>query len=216
MDFVMGYMAVRPGDILRLSSPIKAQMAAANACAGCDHYSISTDLASPDTLWINERWRTREDRAAHMVSDHMVHFNLAMQTAQIQKASIFSYVPGGKTEKLVIMNSVDAIKDHPDMVIVMGYLQTAAGEIDRLKDALLTQMAATQAEDGCMHYNFSRDVDDPNLMYIAERWHDQSALNAHMKSPHMATFNAAISGAKITAASVKSYDAAGVYTLMGA
>jgi quinol monooxygenase YgiN len=215
MDFVMGYMTVRAGDLLRLAPPIKAQMAAANACSGCDHYSISTDLALPDTLWINERWINREDRAAHMVSDHMVHFNLAMQTAQIQKASIFSYVPGGKPEKLVVMNSSDAIKDHPDMVIVMGHIQAAPGEVDRLKDSILTQIAATQAEDGCLHYNFSRDIADPNCLYIAERWHDQAALSAHMKSPHMATFNAAIADAKFTAVSVKSYDASGVRTLMG-
>ncbi len=101
------------------------------------------------------------------------------------------------------------------MIIVMGTIKMGDGEIDRLQPAMATQMAATAAEDGCEQYVFSRDVTDPNMILISERWRDEAALNTHMKAPHMAVFNAAIGGAKILGLSVKRYDVSGVTQLMG-
>lgn len=101
------------------------------------------------------------------------------------------------------------------MIIVMGTIKAAAGEIDRLHDALKEQMAATQAEDGCELYVFSRDVTNPNCLLISERWRDNEALAAHSKSPHMAVFNRAIGAAKIESVSVKAYDVSGVRNLIG-
>ena len=48
-----------------------------------------------------------------------------------------------------------------------------------------------------------------------ERWADQGALDAHFASPHMAAFNTAMAGAKVTGASVKSYTAESLETLLG-
>lgn len=101
------------------------------------------------------------------------------------------------------------------MIIVMGTIKAAVGEIDRLHDALAEQMAATQAEDGCELYVFSRDVTNPDCLLISERWRDNDALAAHSKSPHMAVFNRAIGAAKIESVSVKAYDVSGVRNLIG-
>ena len=101
------------------------------------------------------------------------------------------------------------------MIIVMGHIKAAPGEIDRLHDALTEQMAATQAEDGCELYVFSRDVAQPDCLMISERWRDNDALAAHSKSSHMAVFNRAIAAAKIESVSVKAYDVSGVRTLIG-
>jgi quinol monooxygenase YgiN len=101
------------------------------------------------------------------------------------------------------------------MIIVMGHAKMAAGEIDRLADALATQVAATLAEPGCLHYGFSRDVRDPDTMIISERWKDQDALTAHFTAPHMAVFNAAIGGAKVLDIRVVAYENGNERVLMG-
>jgi quinol monooxygenase YgiN len=101
------------------------------------------------------------------------------------------------------------------MIVVMGTIALAAGDIDRLQPDMAKQMAATQAEDGCEQYVFSRDVTDPDTLLISERWRDGEALAAHGKTAHMAEFNKAIGGATIKKISVKAYDVAGVRVLMG-
>jgi quinol monooxygenase YgiN len=101
------------------------------------------------------------------------------------------------------------------MIVVMGTIELAAGDIDRLAGDIAKQMAATQAEDGCEQYVFSRDVTSPDTLLISERWRDGDALAAHGKTPHMAEFNKAIGKATIKKISVKAYDVANVRTLMG-
>jgi quinol monooxygenase YgiN len=92
------------------------------------------------------------------------------------------------------------------MIIVMGHARLGPGEMDRINADMLTQVAATNAEPGCQHYSFSRDVSDPDRLVISERWDDQAAIDAHFKSAHMATFNAVIGAAQVLGLDVKSYD----------
>jgi len=79
------------------------------------------------------------------------------------------------------------------MLMIEGWLKLAPGEFDKLKDQAEAMVAATNAEDGCLHYSFARDISDPDVIRISERWRDQDALNAHFTSVHMAAFNTAMS-----------------------
>jgi len=101
------------------------------------------------------------------------------------------------------------------MIIVMGHAKLGAGEIDRLAAEMATQIAATRAEDGCLHYGFSRDVLDPDTLIISERWRDNEAIATHFASPHMAAFNAVLGSAKVFEVSVKAYENGEERTLMG-
>ncbi len=100
-------------------------------------------------------------------------------------------------------------------IIVMGHAKMAPGEIDRLSEAMRTQIEATNAEDGCEHYSYARDVTDPDRMIVSERWRDQAAIDAHFKSAHMAAFNTALGSAKVLELSVKAYENGNVRVLMG-
>lgn len=100
-------------------------------------------------------------------------------------------------------------------VIVMGYARTGPGQLDSLGDAMKAQIEATRAEDGCEYYGYARDVLDPDTMIISERWRDRAALEAHMKAPHMAVFNAALANVTFLDASVKAYEGEDVRVLMG-
>lgn len=101
------------------------------------------------------------------------------------------------------------------MIIVEGWVRMEPGELDRLHDAATVMIAETRKEPGCISYAYGRALEEPDVMRIAEIWKDQAALDAHFKAPHMATFNAALSGAKITGVSVKSYTAEPGRTLLG-
>ena len=102
------------------------------------------------------------------------------------------------------------------MIIVEGWVRmTSAEEIDRLRDAAVEMMRATKAaEPGCLEYAYALDLAEPELLRVIERWTDDAALTAHFATPHMATFNQALSGAKIAAASVKAYGGQEVRTLV--
>jgi quinol monooxygenase YgiN len=216
MIFVMGYLQLRPDDIAPMRQPMLDQMAATNALDGCERYHLSLDLKVPGLVWVNERWSTQEALAAHAASDHMAQFNRAMRVAEIQKAAIFRYSHSESPQKLIVVNSAEQPKSGPEMVVVMGAVTFGAGEINRLMNDLAAQMAYTQAEDGCAAYIFSRDVSDPNILHINERWRDDAALEAHLSTPAMAAFNAIIGAASVQAISIKAFSISGSRQLVGA
>jgi quinol monooxygenase YgiN len=101
------------------------------------------------------------------------------------------------------------------MIIVEGWVKLAPGEIDRLEEKALWMMEQTRAEDGCLSYCFSRAMEDPDTLRIAERWASQEAIDAHAASAHMAEFNKTMAGAKVLGASLKSYEGEEKATILG-
>jgi len=93
------------------------------------------------------------------------------------------------------------------MIIVEGWIKFAAGEADRIVDAGRKMVEETNKEAGCLLYAFSRDLSDPDLIRVSERWENMEALGAHGKTPHMAEFNKAIGAAKREGADVRAYEA---------
>ena len=215
MLLVIGYMRVRSADIARLHTPIAKQATAVREFHGCDHYAFGIDVLEPDMLRISERWRTRAAQSAHLIGDHMVAFNIGMRAAQVVAGAIDSY-ENGMTRMLLQIpaTSFRAEREEKNMVVVMGRVQFGPGEIDRLQPDMETQVLTTRAEDGCQLYAFSRDVLDPDVLHIAEKWRDQAALTAHFSAPHMAAFNAVLDKAKVVRSSVKAYDANGERVLI--
>ncbi len=100
------------------------------------------------------------------------------------------------------------------MLLIQGWLKLAAGEFDKVADEARVMVAATNAEAGCIHYSFSRDVNDPDLIHIAERWSDGEALAAHGASGHMKTFNKAMGGVTREDADLWLYSAEAVRKLI--
>ena len=101
------------------------------------------------------------------------------------------------------------------MIIVEGWVRMEAGELDRLTDTATTMLEETRKEAGCISYSFSRAMEEPDVMRLAEIWVDQAALDEHFQSPHMKVFNQGLASAKILGVSVKSYTAEAGRTLMG-
>jgi quinol monooxygenase YgiN len=208
-------MRVRDGDVDLLRGAIANLLYAAKGLDGCDEYRFSVDLGDPNMLWLHERWRDQAAQSTHLISDHMVEFNIAMRRAKILKADIDTYHPDGKVQRLIEMGTDNKRSRRENMIIVMGYAKLAEGEFDRLEPDMRTQVSATQVEDGCDLYCFSRDLLEPDTLIISERWRDRAALEAHFTTPHMAAFNAIIGAAKVLEISVKAYENGDVRTLIG-
>ena len=74
------------------------------------------------------------------------------------------------------------------MIQINGTIRLNAHADDSTIAALVTMIEASRAEDGCLDYSFARDMCDPNVLVLFERWRDEAALAEHGKSAHMAAF----------------------------
>jgi len=77
------------------------------------------------------------------------------------------------------------------MLIVAGTVRVPAENLDAFRPHMVRMMAASQAEDGCLDYNYAEDVTHPGLIRVFERWRDRAALEAHFLTPHLAAWRAA-------------------------
>jgi quinol monooxygenase YgiN len=75
-------------------------------------------------------------------------------------------------------------------LIVAGTVRAPAENLDGLRPHMAAMMAASQAEEGCLDYNYAEDVTEPGLIHVFERWGDQAALDAHFATAHMARWRA--------------------------
>ena len=100
------------------------------------------------------------------------------------------------------------------MLLIQGWLKLANGEFDKVQEQAAAMVAATNAEDGCIHYAFARDINDPDLIHISERWASEAALGAHSASAHMAAFQQAMGTVKTEGADLWLYSAEGLKKLM--
>jgi quinol monooxygenase YgiN len=100
------------------------------------------------------------------------------------------------------------------MLIIEGWLHFAPGEIDKFAEAARIMVEATHQEKGCLHYSFARDMANPDILRIAERWTDDAALDAHLTSPHMAAFGAGLAQVERIGADIRLYNGDEVRRIM--
>lgn len=94
------------------------------------------------------------------------------------------------------------------MLIVAGEVKlSSAAQVEEGREAVQAMVAATVQEAGCITYCFAQDLVDPSIIRIFERWESQAALDAHIASPHMATFLAAVGSMDVVNVDTKLYDA---------
>lgn len=92
-------------------------------------------------------------------------------------------------------------------IVVSGKIRVAASSRDKGIELVAPLVAATRAEAGCMTYGFYEDVLEPCTLRIYEEWESNEALDAHMKTDHMAAFLAGMGSLEILEMDVKFYRA---------
>ena len=74
------------------------------------------------------------------------------------------------------------------MLIVIGDATAAPGRRDELVAAAQAIASATRADDGCLAYSFSADVENPDRILSIEIWVDRAAMDEHMTHAHTEEF----------------------------
>ena len=78
------------------------------------------------------------------------------------------------------------------MVLVIARFRPRADRLEEFTALLREVQAASRADDGCRSYGYYAEVADP-LQYVAvEEWRDMDALEAHLRTPHVARLIAAL------------------------
>ena len=91
------------------------------------------------------------------------------------------------------------------MLIVAGSIIAEPGGREPFLSAVQPMVAATLEEAGCREYAFTPDPNDDNRVLLYELWDDQSSLDAHFASPHMAAWQETRKGLALAGASIKKY-----------
>jgi quinol monooxygenase YgiN len=78
------------------------------------------------------------------------------------------------------------------MIFVTATARLRADRRDQALAAARRMQEVTTAERGCHEYRFWTAIDDPHSLLLFERWEDVPSLEAHLASPHVAEFGAAI------------------------
>ena len=99
-------------------------------------------------------------------------------------------------------------------VSVIVRIQLSAESAPAYAEAAKAVVAATREEAGCQWYGIAVDVADPCVVWVSEQWASQADLNAHLKTPHVATFLDACSALKILDMEVRRYEVSSVGDLV--
>ncbi|MFM2293723.1 MAG: hypothetical protein RLZZ350_136 [Verrucomicrobiota bacterium] len=71
-------------------------------------------------------------------------------------------------------------------ITVIATFQAQPGQETKLRESLLGLLAPTRREPGCLNYDLHQAPDDPAKFLFHENWASKAALDAHLKSPHVA------------------------------
>src|SRR5438105_5008851 len=74
------------------------------------------------------------------------------------------------------------------MIVIAGKVVVRPERREEVIRAALAMAEATQKEDGCITYQFSADLADPNTIFIFEEWESDEALTRHFQTEHMRVF----------------------------
>ncbi|WP_017930316.1 putative quinol monooxygenase [Robiginitomaculum antarcticum] len=80
-------------------------------------------------------------------------------------------------------------------LIVTAHIHAIPEQRDLVLAELKKLLSPTRAENGCESYVLHTNKTDPNHFVFIERWADKPSMDAHMKQPHMAACQKAISTA---------------------
>src|SRR5471032_3346802 len=69
-------------------------------------------------------------------------------------------------------------------ITVVATFQARPGKEAELKKALISLVAPTHKEAGCLNYDLHVSPEDPGKFLFHENWTSKAALDAHLKNTH--------------------------------
>jgi len=93
------------------------------------------------------------------------------------------------------------------MVIVHAFVEVKDGMAQEFVNAAEKCVEATRKEPGNCFYTLYTDSFDPLKFVVVEEWESQSALDAHMQTPHFITFGGEIENLLAAPLEIKVFEA---------
>ena len=78
------------------------------------------------------------------------------------------------------------------MIVVHGLIPIKPSHREEALTLARTVSEATQAEDGCVSYEFYVGLRDPNTLILLQEWESARALDNHFRTEHVRAFMDAI------------------------
>ena len=72
------------------------------------------------------------------------------------------------------------------MVIVIARVRPRPDRHEDLLAILRDVQEASRRDDGCLNYGYYAEITDPSSLIAVEEWRDMAALEAHLRTPHVA------------------------------
>ena len=80
---------------------------------------------------------------------------------------------------------------------VVAHVHADPAKADLVRSELEKLVAPTRAEPGCLQYDLHTHNDDPAHFVFYERWESRDHWLAHMDTPHVDAYRAAIDGGAV-------------------
>jgi quinol monooxygenase YgiN len=87
-------------------------------------------------------------------------------------------------------------------VIVAGWIDWDPAQREEVLTLFQAVAKASRAEEGCIDYYASPDLEAPGRVRVFEHWHDEQALRDHLGLSHVQEFREAVSGLTRTGRSI--------------
>jgi quinol monooxygenase YgiN len=70
-------------------------------------------------------------------------------------------------------------------ITIVVTFQARPGQEAELKEALISLVAPTRKEAGCLNYDLHMSLEDPAKFLFHENWTSKAHLDAHLKNTHI-------------------------------
>ena len=87
------------------------------------------------------------------------------------------------------------------MIVVNAIIESNQENINKWKERIISLQKASRAENGCIDYTWSAELDNPDILRATEKWDSIEDLALHFQTSHVASFQEMVSESppKITA-----------------
>lgn len=68
---------------------------------------------------------------------------------------------------------------------VTAHVKAQSGKENLVRDALLSLVAPSRKDAGCLSYDLHQAVDNPAAFLFYETWASKALLDAHLQTPHV-------------------------------
>jgi quinol monooxygenase YgiN len=143
-----------------------------------------------------------------MLSSHRVAVSLLAPVVLLVVAAAPDAAADEKPHPLVVKVK-GALKDTSRPFTMLVIIQVKEGAEAKFEAAFAKAIAGTRTEKGNLAYQLNRSATMAGHYIVYERWQNLAALEAHMKSAHIAALRAATGDLRMGASEVKVYVPAG-------